>query len=416
MWFPPFIIPVPIPYPSTRSRVSNFLCFGIVLMCTLLLIIRSVPRTTTIDQDLAAETQNKQHDDHALPEACQKTPLFVDRHRRQTIRQRSKTTPRLSIIYITKRPGGYDVLLNSLAQQNHDDPLSFVYELICVDELAPYRAARVYAMADELDVNLVAIVPSKPKAPQHKDLRFGIYNAINTGILLARGSIVTFVMDLAWIPPNFVSRTLKFYSNPTHAKSLLAYPENFFFLHTEAMPAQHAFLDKQSISFFSKNQTSSFSSQPDRFVSGQMRPEQLIRDKKAGIFRGFEKQPLFGGNDMFWELSFASCPWSVLETLNGVEEVFDYGDDCHEVNIRLRSEFLGYDLWVDGQVVVENLWHKGQFEPKGSLWNRFKEDNIMYDVIVLEPGQIRDGIRPLQSQGHMFNLTLWRKNDCPSLL
>jgi hypothetical protein len=72
----------------------------------------------------------------------------------------------------------------------------------------------------------------------------------------------------------------------------------------------------------------------------------------------------------FWELSFATCPFSVLEELNGVEERFDYGDDCHENNIRLRSEFLGYDLWIDGSTVIENLWHKTTFQKDGDRWNR----------------------------------------------
>jgi hypothetical protein len=38
--------------------------------------------------------------------------------------------PLLAIIYMTKRPGGYDVLLSSLARQT-----DFRYELVCVDEL-----------------------------------------------------------------------------------------------------------------------------------------------------------------------------------------------------------------------------------------------------------------------------------------
>lgn len=46
--------------------------------------------------------------------------------------------PTHSIIFVTKRPGGYDVLFEAFARQTSKD-----YELICVDELAPRRAHNV---------------------------------------------------------------------------------------------------------------------------------------------------------------------------------------------------------------------------------------------------------------------------------
>jgi hypothetical protein len=42
--------------------------------------------------------------------------------------------PKLTVVFVTKRPGGYDVLLNSLKAQTSRD-----YELVCVDELAHKR-------------------------------------------------------------------------------------------------------------------------------------------------------------------------------------------------------------------------------------------------------------------------------------
>jgi hypothetical protein len=53
-----------------------------------------------------------------------------------------------SIVFVTKRPGGYDVLLEALARQTNRN-----YELICVDELADHRAHAVKEMAAELQVN-----------------------------------------------------------------------------------------------------------------------------------------------------------------------------------------------------------------------------------------------------------------------
>ena len=135
--------------------------------------------------------------------------------------------PLLSIIFITKRPGpslplplplhidivithyvtphtshagGYDILLSSLALQSSRD-----YELICIDELAPWRRAEVEAAAAALHVNLVHMTRSKPRA---RESRFGIANAINSGLLLARGRYITVLQDYIFLPARFVETSI----------------------------------------------------------------------------------------------------------------------------------------------------------------------------------------------------------------
>ncbi len=124
-----------------------------------------------------------------------------------------------SIVFVTKRPGGYDILLHALAKQTSKD-----YELICVDELAPHRKEKVEEMAEALGVNLVAVTTSKPKT--HPHTRFGIANAFNTGFILASGDIVTILQDYIYVPSDFVQKTLAFHAE--HDYSLLSYPEYRF--------------------------------------------------------------------------------------------------------------------------------------------------------------------------------------------
>lgn len=89
------------------------------------------------------------------------------------------------------RPGGYDVLLSSLAGQT-----DVRYELFCVDELAPARRSTVAAQARALGVNLAGLKPGKrrPRLPRHGakspaadaeegQWRFGYANAMNTGLI-----------------------------------------------------------------------------------------------------------------------------------------------------------------------------------------------------------------------------------------
>ena len=93
--------------------------------------------------------------------------------------------------FMTMRPGGYDVLLSSLAAQTDTR-----YELFCVDELAAARRKTVSAQAAALGVNLVGLQPGKerPNLPPQSGAetsavgakrrwRFGYANAMNTGLI-----------------------------------------------------------------------------------------------------------------------------------------------------------------------------------------------------------------------------------------
>ena len=150
--------------------------------------------------------------------------------------------PLHSIVFVTKRPGGYDVLLEALSRQTNRN-----YELICVDELADHRGRDVEEMAARLRVNLVAITRSKPKT--HPRTRFGIANAINTGFVLAKGHIVTVLQDNIYLPDFFVEKTLAFHADNPFA--LISYPELRF-----VAPDNHVdvalLADKSSLSVFAE--------------------------------------------------------------------------------------------------------------------------------------------------------------------
>ena len=158
----------------------------------------------------------------------------------------------LSIVFMTVRPGGYDVLLGALAQQTSRE-----FELICVDELAAAathvdggervpggstvqevggRATAIREAAEALGLgrHIRYIGPSDPvvdagrtppvSSPHGPDgPHFGIANAMNSGVRRSTGRWVTVLQDFVWIPPTFVQRTL---SISRHNPDLmLGYPE-----------------------------------------------------------------------------------------------------------------------------------------------------------------------------------------------
>lgn len=151
---------------------------------------------------------------HQQPPSDQQ-PHFQQRHYNPHIDQKSPASF-ISIVYVTKRPGSFDLLLHSLAQQTDSR-----YELIVVDELAYHRRDAVKLLAESLRVHLVQHVPGKPKTRPHK---YGICNGINTGLIYAKGYAVAVVMDMAWLPSHFVARIHQFYREHS-IENILAFPE-----------------------------------------------------------------------------------------------------------------------------------------------------------------------------------------------
>eukprot|EP00298_Acanthocystis_sp_HF-20_P014074 c20624_g1_i1.p1 GENE.c20624_g1_i1~~c20624_g1_i1.p1 ORF type:complete len:232 (+),score=49.30 c20624_g1_i1:42-737(+) len=211
------------------------------LLCVIALLTDVVLRYLLIENNnnsvfnedsimLQKQKQNQQNDRIENLNPCSSVGLFIDRH--QLHKRKLLPKPKISIIYTTKRPGGYDILLNSLSQQILDDidyPISEIFEIICIDELSPYRARIIYEVGNELNLPIVAVVPSKPKSSNYKNKKFNLFNAINTGILLARGEYIAFVSDFVWLPSNFLTHILHFYSNKIYSKSLLGFPQMVFF-------------------------------------------------------------------------------------------------------------------------------------------------------------------------------------------
>jgi hypothetical protein len=111
------------------------------------------------------------------------------------------TMPKFSIIYLTYRPGGYDMLADGLAHQTCQD-----YELICVDERVDLHQARWQYLLEH-NVKVTAISQSKKKC--FADTAFNLINAYNTGVLLSRGDCVVIMNDFTWLPPDALARFLK---------------------------------------------------------------------------------------------------------------------------------------------------------------------------------------------------------------
>jgi hypothetical protein len=217
------------------------------------------------------------------------------------------------------RPGGYDVLFESLAQQTSKD-----FELICIDDAGPMdketgirappaRRAAAVAYARKLGIPLMALVPSKKKV---RGKRFGQCNAINSGLVLASGEFITVVQDNVWLLPNFVERTLAFFA--THDRdALLSYPERRVAPPAGRLNAEWM-NDSTSLHIFDPPVTvdpvaagweiQNFNNTMTEDIWGRIGEDHVIRTE-------------------WFECAACTASWELYAALNGLDEALDIGDD-----------------------------------------------------------------------------------------
>ena len=255
----------------------------------------------------------------------------------------------ISIVYVTKRPGGYDILFNSLKQQTYQN-----YELIIVDDVLDERKDKIFKYAKELNIKLKIATKSKEKT--FKDTKFGIANALNTGYILTEGQLVLTLMDYAWIPKGLLQSIYNFYSQFKNRNNLLAFRERFY--QTKDV-IKEKLMDNSQLSIFKEYMTEN--------------PEKLGLDICINTKPPVNENVLYD-ETKYWELFCACLPKKILVELNGLDEKLDYGDDFHEKNISFRARMFGSKVYIDTKNIVLQIEHRNLLEEQNYTWNRFAKD------------------------------------------
>lgn len=108
----------------------------------------------------------------------------------------------LSIIYLTYRCGGFDILADSLINQTYKK-----YELIIIDDYKIDRRETVRKYLTSKHIYPKYIGPSKPKC--FPELAYNISNAINTGIILSTKEVIVVITDYQWFAPDCFEKIAK---------------------------------------------------------------------------------------------------------------------------------------------------------------------------------------------------------------
>jgi len=227
----------------------------------------------------------------------------------------------VSLVFITYRPGGIDILADSLQNQTFKD-----YELNRRDKVKRYLKRK--------GIPVSYVGPSKPKC--FPDVSFNALNATNTGFLLSTKEIVVKFDDYQWFPPDWLEKIAR------HSK---LFEENYcVVLPGQMWENSRPRNDKGLISVWKRHWKGS--------------PEE------NGCSKSFTWVP------EGFELACTAFPWKLLAAMNGVPECLD-AFAAHPLEPLLkRFNTAGGKVYVDRENFMHIIDHR-QWQP-AELWHQAK--------------------------------------------
>lgn len=257
--------------------------------------------------------------------------------------------PKFSIVYLTYRPGGYDILADSLAHQTCQN-----YELICVDQRADLHEARASYLKDH-NVRIVAISISKRKS--FPDTGYSLINAYNTGVLLSQGAYVIILNDFTWLPANALDRF------------------------AEVLEQE----EETNITVISGSADYSLTERPPRIYDYMHDPITVWDRPWFGTpeANGYAHGDIWTGDPM--ELFYTCFPYKLLVKMNGFPEWADYHKANQVVPTYERILAAGGRVVNDRQnqcFMVHTrewgggLWHQSKKETRGSTIPNIRENTF----------------------------------------
>lgn len=219
---------------------------------------------------------------------------------------------KFSIVYLTYRPGGFDMLADSLVNQTAQN-----YELIVVDDCKLDRRDIVKRYLEEKGVNLKYIGESKKKCFPNTTHNFA--NALNTGILASTGDVILLMQDYSWLPPNCLERWM---------------------IHEALFEEDYCIAGAGKF----------YREEPEGVEKDLSHPLSVWKDDWCGSpdKNGWLKPAMWVGCP--FELFYTAIPYNIFVELNGFQEWNDYVHTCQYI---LSSFIRGTEI-VGGKIISDN--------------------------------------------------------------
>ncbi len=263
---------------------------------------------------------------------------------------------KISLVYLTYRPGGLDLLADSL---QHQDPS--LYELVIVDDW-PGRVERNLMKTGFGSRGVSIAWHGEPKTPssefRRKARAKGIANAYNTGALHCSTEFVVFVQDYEWLPPGAIEAWAAIADSCVQKKELV---HGFAYVHWTKPP-----MDNDDWTIWPMHPPL------DCF---KMVQHEWVPEKFENFYFG--------------------CPMDLLRKSNGFDERVDLGrSEWIYPSTVCMAELNGYSLRVDKRFWLlmadhrdwpddgQGLWHASK-QPKATLeeplWQSLSPNDWKFD-------------------------------------
>ena len=262
----------------------------------------------------------------------------------------------ISVMNLTARPGGVDILWANMKRQTEQD-----FELVIVDALWKEREKEVKEYINDPRLKYI----------RQSDKREGAYtnlaHADNEGFGSCSGELIVCLQDYIWIPPDALEKYL--YAHTSHPEGILV--TGVGNQYSNPFPTN----PKGKITVFDKPYT--------------RRPEQLCwNDPRIN----FNRLSFSLAEPVEWEMNFASIPRKVIYELGGMDEQFDFeGFAWDNTYIAAKAQIAGYKIYLDQTNECMGFDHDGWW-PNPLKVNRVSPRDYFFKKL----NEIQSGAKPIK--------------------
>lgn len=219
----------------------------------------------------------------------------------------------ISVLNVTNKPGGIDILKDNLEKQTYQD-----FELIIVDALYDWRKDEVAEYFKDVTFP-VKHIPEPPFRPGDV---WNLNKAYNEGLRHAEGELVISLQDYIWIK----GTALEQFVDLSESYGLQVAISG---IGHKALFPDHADNLQGKISIWNEPFTGvpSGVSEADHRLDGK----QIVEDIPFSLF----------------ELNFACVPLEAYKAVGGFDEEYDKGYSCDNFNLSFRLSLLDYKFLLD---------------------------------------------------------------------
>lgn len=281
----------------------------------------------------------------------------------------------ISVVCVTCRYGGIDVLLYSMAQQDFDVVVGVAddeYELILVDELYDQRKEPVKDLADKLDVNLIHIPHS-----DHSSI-FRCASNTNDGLRVVKGELLVLLDDYTWMESDALRKHWEQYKYD--GRTSIGMIHNVAPLPMDPLQKEYG---PGLITVFKKRCTT----EPGPFTKKD------DREPYNGLSQGM---------GMWFYNNNSSVPMSVVKKLNGFDEGYGKAPGVLDIDFGQRAELAGHKFIIRSDIRARHFDHRKMFDEEWYREHKKNTKNLEY--MQKRIVDIKAGKQSVRSPNNRFDL------------